>query len=63
MLVKIAILFLAGIAAVAMLGNLIFPGALQRRLRGQAHRLSHSGNCRACGRPRIGKGRCPCGKS
>lgn len=63
MLVKIAILFLAGIAAVAMLGNLIFPGALQRRLRGQGQRLAGRGNCRACGRPRIGKGPCPCGKA
>lgn len=62
MLVKIAIIFLAGIAALAMLGNLLFPGVLQRKLRERGRRMV-GGTCRACGRPRIGKGPCPCGKS
>lgn len=63
MLIKIAVIFLAGIAAVAMLGNLLFPGALQNRLRAQGRKMVGRGSCRACGRPRIGKGPCPCGKS
>ena len=63
MLIKIAVIFLAGIAAVAMLGNLLFPGVLQNRLRMQGRKMVGRANCRACGRPRIGKGPCPCGKS
>ena len=52
MIVKIVILFLAAMAVLAMLGRLRIPGA---------KRLS-SVKCRHCGRYRIGKGPCPCGK-
>lgn len=62
MLVKVAVIFLAAMLGVAMLGNLLFPGALQRRLR-QGGRALVSAKCKACGRPRIGKGSCPCGKA
>ena len=58
MIVKIVTFFLIGIAVLAMFGRLRFPtlpGAdTVRKLR--------SKKCRACGRPRIGKGPCPCGK-
>lgn len=56
MLIKIVTLFLVGMVVLAMFGKLRLPkpkgpkGLLRR------------GNCAACGRPRIGKGPCPCGK-
>ena len=56
MIFKIITLFLVFMAVVAMFGKLRFPklpGGVARRLRG---------TCPACGRPRIGKGPCPCGK-
>nr|WP_317056293.1 hypothetical protein [Roseovarius sp. W115]MDV2929893.1 hypothetical protein [Roseovarius sp. W115] len=49
---KIAILFLVFMAILAMFGRLRFPG--QKKLQ--------SAKCSKCGRFRIGKGRCPCGK-
>ncbi len=52
MLFKIIALFLVGMAVLAMFGKMRFPG--QARLA--------SAKCRNCGRYRIGKGPCACGK-
>lgn len=51
MIVKIVTLFLIGIAALAMIGKLNFPGKA---------RLQNA-KCDKCGRFRIGKGPCDCG--
>ena len=61
MLVKIVIVFLAAMAGIAMLSNMLFPGRLAA-LMGRRKRPALSGKCSACGRPKIGKGPCPCGK-
>ncbi len=53
MLIKIVVLFLVGMAVLAMFGRLRFPG--QARLR--------SAKCGRCGRFRLGKSACPCGKA
>lgn len=53
MIVKIVFLFLIGMAVLAMFGRLRFPGR---------KRLS-SMKCPRCGRYRIGKGPCTCGKA
>ncbi|MCB1310929.1 MAG: hypothetical protein KDK29_03130 [Sedimentitalea sp.] len=50
---KIVSLFLVVMAVLAMFGKLRLPGA--KRL--ASHR------CPSCGRFRIGKGACPCGKA
>ena len=52
MIVKIVALFLVFIAILAMFGRLRFPG--QDRLA--------SRKCKGCGRYRIGKGPCNCGR-
>jgi hypothetical protein len=52
MVVKIVLLFLLGMAVLAMFGRLRFPG--QKRL--------ETAKCPSCGRYRIGKGPCPCKK-
>lgn len=52
MLVKIVTLFLIGMGVLAMFGRLRVPGA---------KRLSQA-KCPECGRYRIGKSACPCGK-
>lgn len=52
-IVKIVTLFLVAMAVLAMFGRLRFPG--QQRLA--------SMKCRGCGRYRIGKGPCGCGKA
>jgi len=52
LIVKIVSLFLIGMAVLAMFGKLRFPG--QKRL--------SSAKCPSCGRYRIGKGPCSCGK-
>ena len=49
---KIVIFFLIGMAVLAMFGRLRFPG--QQKLA--------SARCKGCGRFRIGKGPCSCGK-
>jgi hypothetical protein len=51
-ILKVVLLFLVGMAVLAMFGRLRFPG--QRALR--------SARCPSCGRYRIGKGPCPCGR-
>jgi hypothetical protein len=52
MIVKIVMLFLAFMAVLAMFGRLRVPGA---------QRLA-SRKCPRCGRFRLGKSPCPCGK-
>jgi len=49
---KIVFIFLAVMAVLAMFGRLRVPGI---------KRLSPK-KCPSCGRPKLGKGRCPCGK-
>ena len=49
---KIVIFFLIGICILAMLGRLRIPGQ---------HKLA-SAKCPKCGRYRIGKGPCSCGR-
>lgn len=51
-LIKVIALFLAGMAVLAMFGKIRFPG--QDRLA--------AAKCKACGRYRIGKGPCVCGR-
>jgi len=53
-IIKIVLLFLAFMAVMAMFGRLRLPKPPSiRRLSGKT--------CKACGRPRLGKGPCPCG--
>jgi len=53
-IIKIVLLFLAFMAVLAMFGRLRLPKPPAiRRLSGK--------KCKACGRPRLGKGPCPCG--
>lgn len=53
MIIKIVTLFLVAMGVLAMFGKLRFPG--QKRLA--------NGKCPKCGRYRIGKGSCRCGKA
>lgn len=53
MILKVVILFLAGMAVLAMFGKLRLPGS------GLVKKVSHA-KCPKCGRHRIGKGPCPC---
>lgn len=59
MLVKVVILFLVVMVVIAWVGGLIgklrLPGSKRPNARLGAF-------CPACGRPRIGKGPCPCGR-
>ena len=48
MLIKVLILFLLGMAILAMFGRLRFPGQ------------ARNPKCATCGRPKIGKGPCDC---
>lgn len=52
MIVKIVILFLIGMAVLAMFGRLRYPGRKRRR----------SAECARCGMPRVGPGPCRCGE-
>ena len=52
MVVKIVTFFLIGMAVLAMFGKLSLPGA--KRLK--------SAKCAKCGRYKIGRGPCDCGK-
>jgi len=54
MIVKIITLFLIAMGVMAMFGKLRMPGKSKKAL--------SSKKCRACGRHKIGKGPCPCGK-
>lgn len=53
MILKVVFLFLIGMGVLAMFGKYKFPG--QRRL--------ETMKCKGCGRYRIGKGPCSCGKA
>ncbi|SDF30925.1 hypothetical protein [Limimaricola pyoseonensis] len=57
MLIKIATLFLVVMAVLAMFGRLRLP-----KVRGPRGLLGGGKTCPACGRPRIGRGPCDCGK-
>lgn len=60
MLAKIVALFLVFMAVIAMFGKLRLPGQKHLdRLRG---RRLNAETCPACGRHKIGRGACPCGK-
>ncbi|WP_204115647.1 hypothetical protein [Shimia biformata] len=52
MILKVVVLFLIGMGVLAMFGKLSFPG--QKRL--------SSAKCPSCGRYRIGRGPCACGR-
>lgn len=53
MLVKAVIVFLCAMALIAWIGGLV--GKLRPR---RADRF-----CGSCGRPRVGRGPCPCGRA
>ncbi len=52
MILKIVLLFLVFIGVLGMFGRLRYPG----------QRTIENARCPRCGRFRIGKGPCPCGK-
>jgi hypothetical protein len=54
-LTKIVVLFLVGMAVLALFGRLKVPQLPTMRLRRKA------ANCPSCGRHKIGRGPCPCG--
>jgi hypothetical protein len=59
MLVKVVIVFLAVMVVIAWIG-----GALGRlRLPGADKSARLDRYCSSCGRPRVGKGPCPCGQA
>ena len=60
MLVKAILIFLAAMVLVGMIGNLLFPGVLSRRVKGKT--LSRPATCPNCGRYVIGKSGCDCRK-
>ncbi len=53
-MIQIVILFLIAMAALAVIGR------VKRGIGSKS--AAKSGKCRSCGRHRIGKGPCPCGK-
>jgi hypothetical protein len=57
MLVKVIFLFLLVMAAIGMIGNLVFPGALTRAAKRRLP-LAKAATCPRCGRYRIGKTGC-----
>ena len=54
-MVKVVTLFLIGILVLAMFGRLRLPGR-----GGGPAALGRPRRCPDCGRPRIGRGPCPC---
>jgi hypothetical protein len=57
MLAKVAIVFLAAMVLMALIGRALFSGSLRLR-RDQTRR---PGTCPSCGKFLIGKGPCDCG--
>ena len=53
MIIKVIILFLIFVSVMAMFGRLRFPG----------QKMLSKRKCPKCGRYRIGKGPCSCGKT
>ena len=60
MLIKGVLLFLLAMVAIGMVGNVLFPGALRRRVR-RGLTINRPGSCSHCGRPMIGR-TCDCGR-
>jgi len=60
MLVKVMLVFLAAMVGIALLGNVLFPGALGRQVKRRLTRRKPA-SCSRCGRPMIGQS-CDCGK-
>jgi len=56
-MVKIVTLFLIALMVLGMFGKFRPRDWLSRRPRARA-----AAKCAACGRPRLGRGPCPCGK-
>ena len=66
MLIKVVMLFLLAMVAIAMVGKLLFPGAITRSVtrrmpRRMAGRFGMA-RCGHCGREVVGTRRCVCGK-
>lgn len=57
MLYKVIILFLGAMVIVALVGRVLFPGALPRVMR----KRTKSPVCKQCGRYLIGTKTCDCG--
>lgn len=60
MLFKTFLVFLLGMVLIGMIGKVLFPGALQRRLP-LIGKLAKPKTCPRCGRYIIGRGGCDCG--
>jgi len=60
MLSKVVVLFLLAMVLVAMVGKVIFPGALDRQVKRRLT-LRRPAACLRCGRPKIGR-TCDCDK-
>jgi hypothetical protein len=60
MLVKSILLFLLGMALIAMIGRALFPGSVRRLVHRRSAALK-PGTCPRCGTHIIGKGPCACG--
>lgn len=66
-MIKAVVFFLLMMAAIGMLGNVLFPGAVARkiksRLRGKSRfSAAKSATCATCGRYVIGTQGCDCKK-
>jgi hypothetical protein len=62
MLIKAVLIFLLAMAAIGMIGNALFPGALGRSAKKRLTSKRPT-SCKHCGRYVIGKSGCECGKS
>ena len=62
MLVKVVILFLAGMVLIGLIGKVLFPRAF-KRMASKAAILPKPARCGRCGRYLLGKGGCDCGKA
>ena len=60
MLVKVVILFLAGMALIGLIGKWLFPGAITRAVSRRVG--AKPATCQRCGRYVIGKSGCDCAK-
>ena len=62
MLVKVVMLFLLAMVAIAMVGKLLFPGAISRSISRRMPGRLGTARCGSCGRPVVGTRPCVCGK-
>ncbi len=60
MLIKTVTLFLLAMVVIAMIGKLLFPGAIGRSLKDRI--APRAAVCKSCGRHVIGKTACDCKK-